>query len=268
MRKLNVRSGSGLGDAIYLQSVCRHLVEKGQPVNAVCNWPDVFRPLIKTGMCTVSQFQRSNVDVLAHYTDRKRFGSTTQFQDCCINAGIRTEYVDLRLDWEEVSPNFRWAGIPTIVVMMARKPFARKDGFGMELLPNCKFIQKAINKLRGRAHIVLAGHGESLFKFDGIDTDLTNKTSVCDMIDLAWNAHGFLGYPSFFIPLSESFNKPSLIVWSIKGLRSRNPFINTIKPKKAFHKPTSRHVVDDSTDEKLTEAVDALLNAATSPRAV
>jgi hypothetical protein len=266
---ISIRCGAGLGDAIYLQSVARHLVERGHKVEACCDWPDVFLPL--GGKVTVSPFRRKPIDRLAHYSQRRAIAGTTQFEDCCIQAGIR-EAVDLRLDWQPVNVDLlsrlRASDKPVIVVQMPRAPFGRTDGYGMEFLPNCRRIQDAIERLCGRAFLVQIGNGERQFRFDGIDLDLADRTSVSDVIDVGYAADGFLGYCSFIVPLAESFSKPALLVWSRKGLNSRHDVVRTMKPTKILHRPSSRWVMDDCSDDELTGAVNALCDAIRVPAAV
>ena len=82
----------------------------------------------------------------------------------------------------------------------------------------------AIDALKGMAFLIQIGSGEPLFRFTGIDLDLTDQTSVCDVLDLASVADALLGYCSFFVPLAESFRKPALLVWSRAGLKSPQEF--------------------------------------------
>ena len=259
MSVFSIRSGKGLGDSLYLQGVARHLVENGARLEVCTSWPDVFRPL--AGKVKISPFRRDRVDRVAHYVSRKRVPDTDQFTDCCISAGVM-EKVEFRLDWQLVNPAWvdRLLRRPVILVQLPRAPMDRRDGYGMELLPDCGTIQRAIDALRARdAFIVQIGRGASLYSFHGIDLDLANATSVADAIDLAWLCDGVLGYCSFIAPLAECLSKPALLVWSRRGLRSSNEFIRQIVPAKIFNKPTSRALMDDCTSEELEKAVNALL---------
>lgn len=258
MSWFSIRSGKGLGDSLYLQGVARHLVENGERLEVCTGWPDVFRPL--AGKVSVSPFRRDRVDRVAHYVSRKRVSDTDQFTDCCISAGVN-EKVEFRLDWQLVNPAWadRLPRRPVILVQMPRAPMDRRDGYGMELLPDCGTIQRAIDALRDRgAFIVQIGRGEPLYRFHGVDLDLANTTTVADAIDLAWLCDGVLGYCSFIAPLAECLSKSALLVWSRRGLRSSNEFIRQIVPAKIFNKPTSRALMDDCTSEELGKAVDAL----------
>lgn len=261
-----IRSGMGLGDSLYLQAVCRHLVGLGERLEVCTAWPDVFRPL--QGKVSISPFRRDRIGRLAHYSLRRHVPETDQFRDCCLQAGI-TAPVDLRLDWDypvntDLVSSLRQRGKPIIVVQLPRAPMDRKDGFGAELLPDCSVIQSAIDALADRALVVQIGSGVPLYKFEGVGVDLANRTSVTDVIDVAWAADAFLGYVSFMVPLSESFNKPSLFVWSRQGLRSKYELIRWLTPKKVLHRTSSCVLVDDCSQQQIAEAANALFEQARS----
>jgi hypothetical protein len=254
---LSIRAGSGLGDSLYLQSIVRHYVEMGQKVEACSKYPEIFSQL--PGV-TVSPFRRNPVDICAHYSTRRSSDGTDQFEDCCINAGIPGE-TDFRLDWQPVDQDLvsilRRLPRPILVVERPREPMDRKDKQGHDLLPDCRVIQKAIDRLKDRASIIQIGKGEALFHLTGIDLDLADKTTVSRLLDVASMADGFLGYVSYLVPLAESFKKPALFVWSKRGLRSRIRFVHQITPKKILHRPSSKAIVDDCSDADLNEAVNA-----------
>lgn len=252
----------GLGDSLYLQSVARYFVGKGENVDVCSAWPDVFRPL--AGKVTVYPFRRERINTLAHYTARKGAPGTSQFEDVCMCAGIR-EPVDLRLDWVPTGgvaiPHLR----PVICVQLPRTPMDRTDSFGDELLPDCSVIQRVIDIIGDRATFIQIGKGKPLYSFAGINIDLANKTTVAELLDVACRADAFLGYVSFVIPLAESLSKPALLVWSRRGLKSRNAFINTVKPTKIIHRrDLCRYVIDDCSPADLDHAAHALLDQATS----
>lgn len=251
-----IRGGNGLGDSLYVQAIARHLVRKGERLQVCTSWPDVFSQLdVET-----IPFRRNGVDIVAHYVQGKQNRDTTQFEDCCLKAKI-TEPVELKLDWEPVGKVLGFEK-PLILVALPRQPMDRKDGYGNELLPNCEVIQRAIDQLKVRATLVQVGAGKPKHELHGFDLDLSNKTTVCDLLDMASVADGFLGYCSFFIPLAESFGKPLLSVWSSRGLRSEHLFIRLVRPKKLLHLQSSKYVMDDCQDHELTAAVNEFLEQA------
>jgi hypothetical protein len=241
----SIRCGRGFGDSLYLQSVVRHLVGRGQRLRVKSDYPEIFLPL--GDRVQVEAFDR-RADIVAHYVSRKAVSGTTQFQDCCISARI-DEPVDLRLDWEVVNRGLvekvRKPGRPILVVQLPRTPMGRTDGFGATLLPDCRAIQRLIDRAKPDHTVVQIGAGAPLFRFGGIDVDLANKTSVAETIDVASVADRFLGYCSFLVPLAESFAKPAMFVWSRRGLKDRMSFIRQITPAKVLHRATSRSVIDD-----------------------
>lgn len=255
-----IRSGRGLGDALYLQSAVRELIKRtGEKYEVCADWPDVFSPLGDN--VNVVPFRRDKIDVLAHYARRKH-EKTTQFRDVCIAAGL-DGLVDLQLDWPQASGELvgclKSIGKPIVCVQLPRAPMGRTDGFGLEILPDCRVIQKFIDRLKGKATIVQVGAGTPLFNFTGIDVDLANKTTVRELIDVASVADGFLGYCSFILALSESLKKPTIMVWSRKGLNSKELYIRQITPHKIIEHATTQYVIDDCGDYEIERALDGFL---------
>ncbi len=135
----------------------------------------------------------------------------------------------------------------------------RTDGFGMELLPDCRAIQRAINRLRDRALLVQVGAGKPLYRFDGIEVDLADETTVSQLFDVATEADGALGYVSFMLPLCESLGKKTLLVWSHRGLKSRVGYIQQITPAKVVHRTDLVRSVCDGQADDIEGAADAFL---------
>jgi hypothetical protein len=257
----SIRGGKGLGDSLYLQGVVRHMLENGhKQIKVYSNHADVFLPL--GDRVVVKPFQRNGADIIAHYVSRKHIEGTSQFEDSCISAGIKVP-VEFRIDWRTPTDGpaveLQKHGKPIILVQLPRSPMDRKDGYGKEILPDCRTIQKCIDRLAGRALIVQIGAGQALYKFDGLDVDLANRTSIVELMDLAAVAHGFLGYCSFMIPLAESFRKPALFVWSRKCIQSSDRFLRLLTGDKVLHGDKSKYIMDDCDDETLDAAIEELI---------
>lgn len=257
----SIRAGNGLGDAIYLQSIVRHFVERGERLVVKTSWPDVFRPL--GGKVDFAPFSRS-ANIRSHYAPRKRIAGTDQFEDMAIAAGL-TETPDLRLDWIVTNNALvefvleTAAGRPICLVQLPRYPMDRKDGFGIELLPDCRVTQRVIDALKDRALLVQIGAGTPLYEFNNIGLDLANRTSVCELLDVASIADGGVGHCSFLTPLLESFKRPGLFVWSRCGVLSSEPYIRTITPEKILHRDSSQYVFDDAPKDRIRALADAFL---------
>lgn len=258
----SIRCGRGLGDSLYLQGVVRHLVEKGQRLHVMTDWPQVFTPL--KDKIEIHPFTRERIDIIAHYTLRKSYKGTTQFQDCCLQAGI-TEKVDFRLDWKPTKLDMinkvkcQANGKPILLVELVREPMNRTDNFAIDLLPNYEVMQQVFDLIKKDYFTVLIGKGAAKYVYEGIDLDLRNETDVEDVINLAYISDAIYGYCSFFVPLAESLNKKAMFVWSRKGLVSSEQFIRTITPEKILHKDSSFYVIDNWDQETITEKVDEFL---------
>lgn len=239
-----IRCGMGVGDSLYLQAVCTALRERGTETVACTAYPEIFAPAgIKT-----HPFTKVGVQIVAHYSLRKNARDTNQWQDVCIAGGIR-ERIPLQLTWPRplggIAERVKHSGKPVVLVGLPRAPMGRADGFGKDILPDCRVIQRAIDELRGQVTFVQVGHGKPLYQFDGIDFDLNGKTTITELIDLGKHCDAVIGYCSYLVPLAEGFDKPALFVWSRKGLNHPQGFINRIAPDKVLSKSSSRYVLDD-----------------------
>lgn len=252
-----IRGGRGLGDALYVRAVAEAYIRKGEQVSVCSDYADVF---IGSG-ATVEPFCRNRVEVVAHYVGRKHISGTNQWEDVCISAGVIGAALSFKwevrnrvlVDYLKAAAN----GKPIIMVNGGRPPMNRTDGFGDEMLPNRAAFDAALDALDG-CFTVEVGKGAELYPLRA-DVDLADRTSVSDLLDIAWIAQGLVGQCSFMIPLAEAFDKPLLVVWATKGLKSREQFIRLCTPQKILSKASSRHVMDDWSTDRIQEvARDAL----------
>ncbi len=254
----SIRGGMGLGDALYLQSLVGHLLEihPRESFEVCTKWLEVFAPL--GDRVRLAPFRRERIDLLAHYSRRKG-QPTRQWQDICIEAGAPRD-LELRLTWRRTDEDLvgrvreQAGGRPIVLVQLPRAPMGRTDAFGHEILPDCRMIQRQIDALEGRVFLVLVGSGAPLFRFRGIDLDLTERTTVSQLLDLGQACDGMLGYCSFFVPLAEGFAKPALFAWSARGLRAPVVFIRTIRPEKILERASSQWFVDEHPLEEADNA--------------
>lgn len=253
-----VRGASGLGDSVYLRPIIEHFVRAGRDPVALSNYPEVF----DGAGCRVEPFRRERVDVVAHYVTGKSRQGTTQFQDMAIAAGI-TEPVTFGFQWPVKNPALigsvreRAAGRPVVIVHGGRRPMARTDGFGMELLPEPGAFEAALAGLEG-CYLIGIGRDEPLYPLE-VDEDLKGETTVSDLLDLFATCDGVLAQCSFAVPMAEVFDRPLLVLWAARGLAVTNLYIRQITPAKVLSKPTSTHVVDDWDHDRIRAAVRGFL---------
>ncbi len=244
-----IRSGRGLGDNIYLLNIVTHLVGKRKELEVCTDFPELFEHL----PVQIDKFGRHNIDIISHYNQNRYDKDHHQWEDCCYKAKLNPKDVRYGLDWK-VKGDLKLPK-PFVFVALPRQPMNRKDGFGIELLPDCRVIDQILDRLQEKYYTVQVGKGRPLYNLENIDYDLSNKTSITDLMDIASQAEVFVGQVSFIIPLAESFDKPLIAVWSRKGLDSEERFVNHIKPEKILSKPTSHYVIDDWSDDRIAETV-------------
>lgn len=249
-----IRGGSGLGDSLYLRPIAEHLVRAGRRMTVMSNFPDVF---IDSG-CAVEPFRRERIDMVAHYVGGKNNPETTIWDDLCAHARVSAP---LRFEWAVRNRRLirglqeQAAGRPIIIVHGGREPMGRRDKFGIELLPNEAAFGAVISALED-VLTVRIGRGDEIYRVRA-DADLSNRTSVSDVLDLAWSCSGIVSMCGFPIPLAEAFDKPALFVWAARGLVSANPFIRTVTPEKMLTKASSRVLIDDRPVDELREGARA-----------
>lgn len=255
---VRVRGGRGLGDALYLRPIAERLIQDGVDVTVLSDYTDVF---IGSG-AQVAPFDRSAGNVIAHYVYAKAFPGTTQWQDVCRSAKVAA---DLRFDWSVRNTALverlrdQAQGRPIIVVHGGREPMDRKDGFGLELLPEKFAFDVTLERLRRECFLVQIGKAAQIYPLH-VDLDLNGSTTVSDLLDIAWTCDGVVAQCSFAIPLAEVFDKPLLAIWAAKHARSNTKFIRQTTPLKLLSAPRDRFVMDDSPEWALRAAARGLLD--------
>jgi hypothetical protein len=236
---VRMRSGFGLGDAIYLRPIAEHFVRGGADVTVMSEHPEVF---IGAGV-EVQPFTRQGINVMAHYS-LSRASPYTQFEDMCRAAAIPT--VPLAFHWEARNQALvndvetRAAGRPVVLVHGGREPFGRTDGLGLQMVPERAAFDAALACV-GDCLTVGIGKADPIYRLP-VELDLHGKTSVSDLLDLALTSSGVIGQCSFAVPLAEVFDKPLLTVWA--GRPPGHHVLRQITPKKILHKRSSSYVMD------------------------
>lgn len=255
---MRVRGGSGLGDSIYLRPIVDHLQRNGSQVTVMSHHPDVF---IGTLATVIPVNKAKPVDMIAHYTTERFNQGSTQWQDILRTAKLPPD-LPLRFNWTVRNPELRDQirkradSAPILLVHGGRAPFGRTDGYGKAIMPRQDAFQTVLDVFAGR-FTVRIGKGEQYPLW--VSLDLSNKTSVSDMLDLATICDGIVTQCGFPVPLGECFDKPVLAVWSAKGLGARDPVVASVTPNKILCGPKSSYVVDDWDQERMRTVARASL---------
>jgi ADP-heptose:LPS heptosyltransferase len=131
----------------------------------------------------------------------------------------------------------------------------RTDGFGKELLPDQRAFEAVLSQLTD-CFTVRIGKGADLYPLK-VSVDLNGGTSVSDLLDIGSVCDAVVGQCSFAIPLAEAFDKPALFVWAAHGMQyNMHPYIKAITPAKVLSKATSHYVMDDWTEERISDGVE------------
>ncbi len=239
-----------MGDGMYVRAVCEHLAKTHSDITACTNYPELFDG---TGIGT-APFSRQNIDRLAHYSARKAKTDSCQWDDVCDAAQIPRIPLKIAHQVRNRAMIERLRifadGKPMILVHGGRVPMGRTDGFGKELLPNVEAFGAVLEALHD-CFLIQIGNAEQVYALD-CDITLNGSTTVTDLLDLGLACDGVVAQCSFAVPLAEVFDKPFLAVWAARGMAMGvHPYIRAIKPAKILSKPTSLHVVDDWTPEKI-----------------
>ena len=241
-----LRGASGFGDAILIIYIVTEFLKKHTRISLRTKHPSLFTHL---GIAT-ERFRKGGEHVAFNYGSRKKIKETNQFQDMCISAGIPSDR-PFNIKWPlhnkrlVVKVREMAAGKPICIVGNPHTPFGRRDGYGLELRPKWSIFDEVIEKLKGEMFFVQIGKGNDEYRFKGIDYDLRNKVSDTDSMDLAQRCDCLMGQNGYIIPLAECFDKPLFLVYSKRGLESKDPYISNTSPQKILSKPTSQWVVDD-----------------------
>lgn len=253
---MRIRSGYGLGDNIYLQSVARYYFEQGLRPVICTDYPDVFFPLRQYAP-VIEKFSKKNATAV-HYTRGKKNKRTNQFQDCCDSVGI--PHIVLNLGWEitdkALVANVRAAakGKPVMIVQMPRPPMDRTDGFGSELAPDYAKMDEILKEAVAAGWFtVQIGKGKPSYELQHLCLAMQNRTTIRQLLDLICDCDAAIGQVSFLAPACQGMNKPVLLLFSQAGLDSREPFISCITPTKIKVKETDFCLLD-SDPEYLAKA--------------
>ena len=229
---IRLRGGRGIGDGLYVHAIARAL--KGPLI--LTDLPDLY-PGYQT-----APFTRQDAEVVAHYANQ-RHSPYTQWEDVQRKADIFTE---LKIDWE-VTNDFSWLDKykPLLFVNGGRYPMNRPDGYALSILPEEKGFNAKLRELKKDYTAIYIGKGPQLYDVD-FDIDLSNKTSITDLIDLGKKCDMFFQQCSFSTILAEVFDKPSLTMFASKP--AKDEILRTITPKKILCKPTDSWCFDNLSD--------------------
>lgn len=255
---MRLRGPSGLGDSMYLRPIAEEFARAGKKLVVLSNYPEVF---IGSGL-KIEPFEKLTATLAAHYAGGKARRNTNQFQDMLLSVGLSPD-IPLKFGWvvqnsaliEDVRQQA--AGRRIVLVHGGREPMNRDDGYGTELLPKPEAFLAALDMDSSSCFFVNIGsRSKTLYELPS-HLDLRDRTSVADLIDLGSACDGVIAQCSFAVPLAEIFDKPLLIIWAARGLKSHKPYIAAVTPEKVFTADHSLAVFDNESEERIREVAHA-----------
>lgn len=237
---IRINAPRGLGDAIHVRAIAVHLLKRGEQIEIITKWPDVFQGL-PLKILQYSKFTDS--EELVHATaclfcQVPMIVELTQFQNTCMQAGI-AEPVPLDIAWKIKNPKLldKIKSNTSKPIFIYQAPKIPKNGEMLEWTPRIEEFQKFAEDHENHYRILL-GHKNYTIDSPNLpfELSLVGETSVSDVIDIATIADMVFCEPSYLGILAQAFDKKLVCMFSSKASRSKLRRIRGIKPEKIFHK--------------------------------
>lgn len=213
MTKVIVRGCSGFGDAIYLRAIVEWLLKNRGEVQytVATNFPTIYEGLDVKAEPYFGE--TPNID--CNYTHRKEYGDTNQFQDMCINGGL--PYIEYTSELKKRDPKGFVIALPLYSPM----------GGSPESSPMMPFYREYFDLIRKHENVLQI---QSFHSFENL-VKLFNEAELV-ICQQGWGT-----------ALAELLDVPAKVVFTQRGLDSKNKFIGSITPNKILTKSTSEAVI-------------------------
>lgn len=247
---INLNGSKGLGDALYVRAVARHLVNRNKDVTVFTRWPVVF-----DGMpLTIRPLEaRNDAEDLRHviYCSHCRVNepqSLNFFTLACKQAGI-VEQVELYIDWQVKSRKL----VDTIRdkargrrVFVYQSPKRANSAEEASLRPHRSAFNSFVAN-HGDCFRVKLGHSSSVDIDASVpcDLDLFDKTTVQEALDVCASADLLFSDPSFVTVMGEAMGKRFTAMLSRRAAESPSLRARSATPERLFHNKHLMTVVYD-----------------------
>lgn len=248
---INLNGSKGLGDALYVRAVARHLLWKeNKEVTVFTRWPEVFRdlPLKVKALGDLTGQEDIHPVVYCSHCRVQQPASLDFFTLACRQAGIVDE-VDLFIDWKvknkRLVESIRLAarGRRIFVYQSPKKA----NGPEQEVLrPRREAFNRYIENHKD-CYRVRLGHPSAVEddKDAPLDMDLFGKISVSDALDVGASADLLFSDPSFITVMAESMGKRFTAMLSRRVEAFPNIRARAMTADRLFHNKNLLTVVYD-----------------------
>jgi len=226
---VRIKGPTGFGDAIYMYPIVKHFIEGGDNVTVLTRHPYVFENLD----CDIAPID-DGYDIDCNYIRRKGDPNTNQFQDMCIEAGIKRQ-IPLKLDYPRTFNN------TTKRICLVQRPYypMNEERLRTELMPDYTIMQRLIHDHPDLFFVEVGQSSAYGFKFSGIGLDMVDKTDYKGLLDLYSMADIVLSQIGYSVALAEALDTRIFVLFAQSGLDSEEYFFRTITPKKVITKESS-----------------------------
>jgi hypothetical protein len=263
------RGAGGLGDAVYLYPVLKHVLTHGGAAEVLTVYADIYTPLRKLGL-VISDRYAKNPDINCRYGDRYHSKTTTTYQDTLTLAGLDLS-IPLELEYEREEPP-RLKGVNGRKVCLVRSPAYPMKGREDTriLIPDLKKTQYIIDAYRDEVFFVQVGNRNGYEGIlQGLGQDLSGALTIRQLLTLVDMSDMVLTLPSFLLPFSEALSKKCFVLFSGMAMRTPRKFYHLITPSKIINKKNIvHHAIDTEPADKIVHKFGRLLGAGASRQAV
>lgn len=237
--RLDLNAPKGLGDAIYLRAIVLHLLKRGDDPTVFTRWPGVFAdlPIKVKSVEDVTGQEDLRHAMYCLFCRVPAVKALDQFALACLQAGI-LEPVQLRIDWPVKNRALlddvrkRANGRRVLMFQPVKKANKEQEALRPKRDAFSRYVAER-NEFR-----VKVGSPSHIMEGDTspCDLDLTGKTTVQDVFDLASAVDVVFCEPCFLLPLAESMDKPVVCMFSRRGFASKVERVYNVTPERLFHK--------------------------------
>jgi hypothetical protein len=257
-----IRGASGLGDAVYLYPIVKRYRNLWCDITVLTSYPEIFQGLnIKTKPFDC----KAKVDIDCNYCARKHETGTSQFQDMLILAELG--HVDIPFEIHNNWPVpdkvklLKERSVKICLVKSAYLPMNLQSGQVADMIPDYGKMQMLIDKYKDEYKMILVGKGHQPHRFKGIYISEQDRTTVSELLGLILISDMIIAQQGFMTAFAEALDKKIIVMFSWKGLQSKNPFFKSITPEKVCTKPTTEWVTDVMSDKDIIKHFARLKNA-------
>lgn len=197
---MRIRTPLGLGDAIYCWPIIQYFSER-MGVEVMTRYPIIYDNLPVSCVPYDKNFHLS-----LHY-NKRRSKPTDQYTDILKQCDL--PMIPFQFDFNYPCSDKIWnvldQGKKICVVKEPCKAHMHKNKEGVSVDPDPKEMQKYINKRKDEYFFISVGKAEKFKDRLDIDLDLTDKTSIPDLIQIIKASSLVLTQIGHLVPLAIAF---------------------------------------------------------------